>query len=98
MSRPNLPGESPRLAAGNQAVAMQELAKFALYLGADPAIPGISIPTRSICWARTAEADLMRLGDLALSGQMVALLEALGRLPTAGRRQCPFCARFSDGC
>ena len=31
----------------------------------------------------------MRLGDLALSGQMVALLEALGRLPHGGSEAVP---------
>ena len=68
---------------------MQELGKFALYLKRGPrASLDLDPDTVDLLGADSSEADLMRLGDLALSGQMVALLEALGRLPHGGSRQC----------
>ena len=77
-------------AAGNQAIAAQELAKFALYLSADPATPGeLDSDTLDLLGADSAEADLMRLGDLALAGRMDALLEELARLPHGGSEAVP---------
>lgn len=74
----------------NQAVAAQELAKFALYLGSDPANPRELDPdTVDLLGADSAEADLMRLGDLALGGRMDALLEELSRLPHGGSEAVP---------
>jgi DNA polymerase-3 subunit delta len=77
-------------AAGNQAVAAQELEKFALYLGASPESPRELDPeTVDLLGADSAEADLMRLGDLALAGRMGALLEELGRIPHGGSEAIP---------
>ena len=71
------PDLARRIAASvgaNQAVAAQELAKFALYLGADAANPCELDPdTIDLLGADSAEADLMRLGDLALAGRMEVL-------------------------
>ena len=76
--------------AGNQAVAAQELAKFALFLGADPEAPRELDPdTVDLLGADSAEADLMRLGDLALAGRMADLLEELSRLPHGGSEAIP---------
>ncbi|HET9335318.1 MAG TPA: DNA polymerase III subunit delta [Sphingomicrobium sp.] len=76
--------------AGNQAVAAQELEKFALYLGADPADPrDVDPDTVDLLGADSAEADLMRLGDLALAGRMDGLLDELGRLPHGGSEAIP---------
>jgi len=76
--------------AGNQAVAAQEVAKFALYLNADPADPGELDPeTLDLLGADSSDADLMRLGDLALAGRMDALLEELARLPRGGSEAVP---------
>lgn len=77
-------------AAGNQAVVAQELAKFALYLGAVPESPRDLDPeTVDLLGADSAEADMMRLGDLALAGRMDELLEELSRLPHGGSEAVP---------
>jgi DNA polymerase-3 subunit delta len=74
----------------NQAVAAQELAKFALYLGSEPANQRELDPdTVDLLGADSAEADLMRLGDLALGGRMDALLDELSRLPHGGSEAVP---------
>jgi DNA polymerase-3 subunit delta len=87
---PDLARRVAAAAASNQAVAMQELAKFALYLSADPTAPRDLDPeTVDLLGADSAEADLMRLGDLALAGQMEALLDELGRLPHGGSEAVP---------
>ncbi len=77
-------------AAGNQAVAARELEKFALFLGASSANPADLDPeTVDILGADAAEADLMRLGDLALAGRMDELLDELARLPHGGSEAIP---------
>ena len=87
------PDIAQRLAAAansNQAIAASELAKFALYLGADPARPcDLDHDTLDLLSADAAEGDLLRLGDLALAGRMEALLDALGRLPPGGNDGIP---------
>lgn len=76
--------------AGNQAIAAQELEKFALYLGATPESPRELDPdTVDLLGADSSEADLMRLGDLALAGRMDALLDELARLPHGGSEPIP---------
>jgi DNA polymerase-3 subunit delta len=76
--------------AGNQALAAQELEKFALFLGASPASPAeLDSETVDALSADSAEADLMRLGDLALAGRTEALLDELVRLPHGGSEAIP---------
>ena len=76
--------------AGNQAIAAQELQKFALFLNASPDRPRDLDPdTVDLLGADSAEADLMRLGDLALAGRMDALLDELARLPHGGSEPIP---------
>jgi DNA polymerase-3 subunit delta len=88
-----MPSLAQRIAAassGNQAVAAQELEKFALYLGADLARPkDLDADTVDLLGADSAEADLMRLGDLALAGRMDELLNELARLPHGGSEAIP---------
>jgi DNA polymerase-3 subunit delta len=88
-----MPDLAQRIAAAsgnNQAVAAQELAKFAVYLGADPAVPcELDHETVDLLGADSAEADLMRLGDLALAGRVEELLDELGRLPHGGTEAIP---------
>ena len=87
------PDLAQRIAAasgGNQAVAAQELAKFALFLGADPAGPrDLDSETVDLLGADAAETDLMRLGDLALAGRTEELLDELARLPHGGSEAIP---------
>jgi DNA polymerase-3 subunit delta len=76
--------------AGNQAVSAQELEKFALFLGASPSSPcDLDSETVDLLGADSAEADLMRLGDLALAGRMDDLLDELARLPHGGSEAIP---------
>ncbi len=88
-----LPELAQRIAAAansNQAIAAQELEKFALYLGADPDHPReLDHVTVDLIGADSAEADLMRLGDLALGGRMDELLDELARLPHGGSEAIP---------
>jgi DNA polymerase III subunit delta len=87
---PELAQRVAAASAGNQAIALQELSKFALYLGADPANPKeLDEETVDLLGADSAEADLMRLGDLALAGRMEQLLDELGRLPQGGSEAIP---------
>ena len=76
--------------AGNQAVAAQELEKFALFQDASPSEPRDLDPeTVDLLGADSAEADLMRLGDLALAGRTNDLLDELARLPQGGAEAIP---------
>lgn len=87
---PELTQRIAAASAGNQAVAAQELEKFALYLGADLTSPRDLDPdTVDLLGADSAEADLMRLGDLALAGRMNELLDELARLPHGGSEAIP---------
>lgn len=87
---PELAQRIASASAGNQAVAAQELEKFALYLDAGPDVPRDLDPdTVDMLGADSAEADLMRLGDLALAGRMAQLLDELGRLPHGGSEAIP---------
>jgi len=87
---PELAQRIAAAAAGNQAIAAQELAKFALFLGASPAsVRDLDPDTVDLLGADSAEADLMRLGDLALAGRMEELLDELGRLPHGGTEAIP---------
>jgi DNA polymerase III subunit delta len=87
---PDLAQRIAGAANNNQAIAAQELAKFALYLEADPATPrDLDHETVDLLGADSAEADLIRLGDLALAGRMSELLDELGRLPHGGTEAIP---------
>lgn len=87
---PDLARRIASAAAGNQAIVGQELVKFATFLGADTANPRDLDPEAvDLLGADSAEADLMRLGDLALAGRMDALLKELGRLPHGGSEAVP---------
>lgn len=87
------PDMAQRLASasgGNQAIAAQELEKFALFLNADVSRPrDLDHDTVDLIGADAAESDLMRLGDLALAGKMSELLDELARLPHGGSEAIP---------
>lgn len=87
---PNLAHRVAAASAGNQAIAARELEKFALFTGATPESPKeLAEETVDALGADSAEADLMRLGDLALAGQMERLLNELSRLPQGGSEAIP---------
>lgn len=87
------PELSQRVAAAadnNQAIAAQELGKFALFLEASPDSPReLDHETIDLLGADSAEVDLMRIGDLALAGRMPELLDELSRLPHGGSEAIP---------
>ena len=87
---PDLAARLASAANNNQAIAAQELEKFALFLGADLQHPrDLDHETVDLLGADSAEGDLMRLGDLALAGRMDELLEELARLPHGGSDAIP---------
>jgi len=78
-------------ACGNdQAVAMQELDKLALYVGASPHAPmELGHDAVDAVGAEMAGGDFLRLADLALGGRIDELLEELVRLPQGGSEAIP---------
>ncbi len=77
-------------AGNNQAIAAQELDKFALYLGAEPGAPReLDHELVDLLGADSAESDWLKLGDLALAGRIDALTEELARLPRGGSEAVP---------
>jgi len=87
------PAVAARLAdaSGNdQAIAAQELQKFALYLGASPEAPReLDGDAIDAVGAENAEGDFQRLADLAMSGDVDELAEELARLPAVGSEALP---------
>ena len=78
-------------AAGNdQALVSQELQKLALYLDASPHSPKeLDHDAVDAVGTDTAEGDVMRLADLALSGHLDELASELARLPSGGSEGIP---------
>lgn len=87
------PGVAARLAAAcnaNRAILAHELAKFALYLGAAPEQPkDLTHDVVDQLGADSGEGDMMRLGDLALSGRAEDLFEQLERAALARSQAIP---------
>jgi DNA polymerase-3 subunit delta len=70
---------------GNRAIAEQELAKFALFLGASPAAPAaLDHEAIDALGAAADEGDLGRLADSAVGGDAAALEAELARLRMMG--------------
>jgi DNA polymerase-3 subunit delta len=78
-------------AAGNdQALVSQELQKVALYLDASPHSPKeLDHEALDAVGTDTAEGDLTRLADLALSGEIETLADELARLHSGGSEGIP---------
>lgn len=87
------PAVAARLAAScsnDQAVVAQELEKLSLYLDATPQTPKeLGLDAIDAVGAELAESDFLRLADLALTGNLPALVEELGRLPSGGSEAIP---------
>jgi DNA polymerase-3 subunit delta len=77
--------------AGNdQGIAMQELEKLALYIGASPHSPKqVEQDDLDAIGPQTSEADVLGLADLALLGQVSELAKALASLPSGGSDAVP---------
>ena len=77
-------------ANNDQAIVTQELQKFALYVGASPEAPrDLDLDAIDAVGADNVEGDLMRLADLALSGEVDELTDELARLPSGGSDAIP---------
>lgn len=77
-------------AQNDQAIAARELEKFATYLGASPSGPKeLDDDIVDTLGADLSESDVLRLGDLALAGNLAALAEALSRLSASGSEAIP---------
>jgi DNA polymerase-3 subunit delta len=78
-------------AAGNdQAIAAQELQKLAIYVDASPHSPKeLDHDAVDAVGTDAAEGDIMRLADLALSGNIDALTEELTHLVPGGSEAIP---------
>lgn len=77
-------------ASNDQALVSQELQKLALYLDASPHSPKeLDHDAIDAVGTDTAEGDVMRLADLALSGQLDELAGELARLPAGGSEGIP---------
>lgn len=87
---PDLAQRIGAASGNNLAVASQELEKFSLFVDADPSRPReLDSDAIDAVGADCAEADLMRLGDLALAGRIDELLDELARLPHGGSETIP---------
>lgn len=77
-------------AANDRAIVGQELEKLALYLDASPHAPKeLDHDAVDAVGADAAEGDLMRLADLALSGEIEKLADELTKLPSGGSEGIP---------
>lgn len=77
-------------ASYDQAIIAQELEKFAVYLDSSPHAPKeLDHDTVDAVGADNAEADFLRLADLALGGSVNELVEELARLPAGGSEAIP---------
>ena len=77
-------------AAGDQQIARRELEKFALYLSADPDAPReLEDDVLDLLGADSSESDTNSAGDLALSGDLARLADALQLLESSGVEPIP---------
>jgi DNA polymerase-3 subunit delta len=74
----------------DQAIAVQELQKLALYLDASPQTPrDLDGGALDAVGADSGEGNFLKLADLALSGQMNELADELARMPAGGADAIP---------
>lgn len=87
------PGVAARVAAacGNdRAIAAQELAKLALFIGASPEEPrALDMAALDAAGAELPEGDFLHLADLALCGDLRALADELAALSPGGAEAVP---------
>ena len=87
---PDVAARIAAAAGNNQAIVAQEIAKFALYLDSSPDRPReLTHDVLDLLSADSSEGNLMRLGDLALSGDARALFEELERTGLASNEAIP---------
>lgn len=88
--RPSIAARIAAAAGNDQAVASQELAKFALFLGATPDSPqDLEDEVVDLLGADASESQVGQVGDLALSGEVQRLAVELERLASSGIEPIP---------
>jgi DNA polymerase-3 subunit delta len=88
--RPDIARRIAESCAGNRALIAQELAKFALYVGASPEAPkAIDHDVIDALGADSDEGDLSRLVDSAVGGDAAGLQAELARLHAEGQEGIP---------
>jgi DNA polymerase III subunit delta len=86
------PPVAARIAEGcgnDQAIALQELEKLALFVGASPHSPKDLGHDAIDAVGASGEADFLRLADLALLGEATELADTIARLPGGGSEGIP---------
>jgi DNA polymerase-3 subunit delta len=76
--------------ANDQAIALRELEKLALYVGASPHSPKeLEHEAIDAVGAESAESDFLRLADLALLGEVTEVADTVARLSPTGSEAIP---------
>ena len=87
---PDVAARIAESAANNQAIAAQEVIKYALYAGATATAPcDLTHDMVDELGADSSEGNALRLGDLALAGELGALANELGRMAPSGHEAIP---------
>jgi len=87
---PDVAARIAEASANNQAIAAQEVVKYALYAGATAAAPReLTHDMVDELGADSSEGNALRVGDMALAGELNALAEELGRMPSTGNEAIP---------
>ena len=87
---PDVAARIAEASASNQAIAAQEVVKYALYAGATTAAPReLTHDMVDELGADSSEGNALRVGDLALAGKLSALAEELARMSPAGNEAIP---------
>jgi DNA polymerase-3 subunit delta len=87
---PDVAARIAEASANNQAIAAQEVVKYALYAGATAAAPReLTHEMVDELGADSSEGNALRVGDMALSGELGALAEELARMSPATNEAIP---------
>jgi len=86
---PALAAELADSCGNDEAIAAQELAKFALYLDASPHSPKELDGETVDLLGADGDGNFLKLGDLALRGDLAVLAEELARMPAGGSEAVP---------
>ena len=87
---PDVAAQVAEASANNQAIAAQEVVKYALYAGATVAAPrDLTHEMIDDLGADSSEGNALRVGDMALAGELGPLAEELGRMSPTGNEAIP---------
>ena len=87
---PDVAARIAEASANNQAIAAQEVVKYALYAGATAAAPReLTHDMVDELGADSSEGSALRIGDMALAGELGALADELSRMPSTGNEAIP---------